>query len=100
MLRLIDRVWSPDRFKDCPMREDAAGMLSEEHEQLEFLRGQPNPFVATGHVMTVAIDDKIATNDRTGSGWRRIHSSQRHANPCEQFLGSEGFCHVVVGTGV
>ena len=46
MLRLIDGMRSPDGLQDRPMREDAPGMLREEHQKLELLGREPKLLVA------------------------------------------------------
>ena len=100
MLGLIDGMRSPDGLQDGAVREHAAGMLRQEHQQLELLRRQPDLLVAAADRVPVAIDDEIAAHDRAGARRRRFDPPQRHADARQQLLGAERLRHVVVGAGV
>src|SRR5262245_5927875 len=100
MFGLIDGVGSPDGLEDRAMRQYAAGMLSEERQQVELLGREAHFLTGPNHAETLSIDDEIAADDRPGLWWRHLAASQRHTNTSEQFLGAEWLGDIVVGAFV
>ena len=80
VLRLIDRVRSPDRLQNGAVGQHAAGMLRQVGEQLEFLRRQPDLLAVSDHAEALAIDDQTAAHDRSA---RRRRRCRRVAAPRE-----------------
>src|SRR4029078_1235180 len=60
VLGLIDGIGAPDRLEDRAMREPPAGVLRQEQQELELLRGQPQLVAAPRDAAVIEIDREIS----------------------------------------
>ena len=100
MLRLIDRVRSPDGLQDGSMRQYATGLLRHEYQQVELLRCQTDCFRTTPHSVPMPIDGEIAANNDVVSGRGRLAAPQRDPQTGHQLFGAKRLGDVVIGTGI
>ena len=95
VLRLLLGCLTPHGSEQGAVREDAIRVPRHEHEQVEFLRRQPNRLPVQANAPILEVDVKFTHPER--QRLRRSHtSSQRDAHPGEQVLDVERLDDVVV----